>query len=116
MKRIITLALLLVVISTSAAAAATGTKHTKKPLPLRVTAENALSYKAVTSRKNRFTWVEIIQGTCTSKRGDGLTDGGYYINYHRVKGHKPGKRYITICIYANTSYCDDIEHRYDIEM
>lgn len=85
-------------------------------VPLRITAENALSYKAVTSRKNRFTWVEIIQGTCTSKRGDGLTDGGYYINYHRVKGHKPGKRYITICIYANTSYCDDIEHRYDIEM
>lgn len=85
---------------------------TKKRLKVKIRSEEDLSYDYVTGRKDKYILVEIIKGTCTNDKGDGITDGGYYISYKKLK-YKDGRRYKSYCIYENNNYCDDIKARFD---
>ena len=82
---------------------------------IKVVRSEKLTARCLEHRKNKYIVVEIVDGKCLNKKGDGRASDGYYISYRRVKGHKRGVKYRTYCVYANNNYIDDVAFRIDVK-
>jgi len=77
-----------------------------------------ITNKILTHRKDNYILIEVIIGKVVNNKKDGkvlnTSDKYYnYISYRGIKGVKKGDKVITITVFANNNYEDDIAIRFD---
>lgn len=80
----------------------------------RIYDSSKLSYRTLTTRKNKSIIVERVYGKVTTGK-NGRDSNGYYISYKGVRGIHKGSRIVSYFVYnPKNNYSDDIIKRYDV--
>lgn len=85
---------------------------------IKILQTDKVTNKVLTNRKDKYIVIEIIVGKVINNKKDGKilnTKDTYYnyISYNGIKGLKKGDKVLTICVFANNNYEDDIAFRFD---